>query len=484
MKRLSMILAVLAAAAGCSGNLEKQPVSGTVTVEISATASLANGSLKMDQFFFWSPGDRILVEISDGSYAVFQTEEGGETALFRGEIPAGTVPGQNAYYPADAVDVSGGGVSFNIGPRIAGGEGEALLPMAGTRWGGETFAFRAASGAVKLMVENIPADFGNEGSLLFSASKPAGGSYTFDPKLGEIVWDASGKAADIEISGKVSAGRSLTCYLPLPENDDWGNVRVSLKDGNGKTYREWKLPEGTLIPVETGRVTRLPALSFPSEIMKALNPFDGDFSFWDDIKDLTEDQVFTPWTWRSSWMAEDVYSTEDFNLVCKHIKFHSDEKFLYGYLYLDTTIPHNLNESLQHFYVMLDTDDISEGQSFGGNNIAEVPRYRGYNVMLYGTACTDGVPGLWNPALSNCTADAGAGNTNINGTVVNGVSDAGYGGGSFEGNILRWEFVIDRGKTGLTGRTHTNLCVAFCSGTNSPYLIMPSINGFELDLEN
>ncbi|MBQ9410672.1 MAG: hypothetical protein IJU21_03580, partial [Bacteroidales bacterium] len=110
--------------------------------------------------------------------------------------------------------------------------------------------------------------------------------------------------------------------------------------------------------------------------------------------------------------------------------------------------------------------------------------YRGYNIMLYGTACTNGVPGVWKPAMYDCTVDAGASNTNISGTVINGVADAGYGGGSFNGDVFEWEFAIDRGKTGLSGRNHTNICVAFCSGTNSPYLIMTSIHGIELDLVN
>jgi hypothetical protein len=493
MKKIVTSMLVLAALAGCGRNLEiSAPETVTVSISATAVAPAVKGTLSQDQYFCWSPGDRILVQLTDGSYAVFETKEGGVSASFTGTIPSNTQPGQSAYYPAGAVNAGADGVSFKIGPVISSGLSEVLIPMAGRRWGNEPFSFRAVTGAVKLMVENVPDEFGDKGSLVFQATEATSGSYPYDPAKGALTWDAAkyasrGSFSDgskISVDVEVTRGRAVTAYIPLPENSNWGKVRISLHDKNGKSYLQREIPEGTLVPVETGRITRLPALQFPSDIAKALDPTDGDFSFWDSIPDLTESATFTPWTWRSSWKGEDVYSTEDFNIVCKHIKFYSDAKYLYGYLYLDTTIPHNLNESLQHFYVMIDNDNTTEGQSFGGNNIAEVPRYRGYNVMLYGTACTDGVPKPWHPALYNCTVDAGASNTNINGSVVSGVADAGYGGGSFDGDILRWEFIIDRGKTELTGRTHTNVCVAFCSGTNSPYLIMPSIHGFELDLQN
>ena len=484
MKRLICAIAILTAVAGCARNSEQTVPVRTVKAEITATASMVKGVLEQDQFFKWAPGDRILVELSDGSFSTFETSEGGECAVFSGQIPEGTKPGGSAFYPADIVTVKGKEVSFAIGPKINGGEKDVLIPMAGRRWGGETFAFRAVAGAVKIMIENVPDEFGDSGKVIFSATEATSGIYALDPKTEKLVWDASIQASSLEIDVKVDRGRGITCYVPLPENDNWGRIHIALKGLDGKTYMEKDVPEGTVVPVKSGRVTRIPPLSFPSGIITAINPTDSDFSIWDNVPDLTETHTFTPWTWRSSWKGEDVYSTEDFNIVCKHVKFFSDSNYLYGYLYLDTTIPHNLSESLQHFYVMLDNDDETTGQSFGGNNIAEVPLYRGYNIMLYGTACTNGVPGVWKPAMYDCTVDAGASNTNISGTVINGVADAGYGGGSFNGDIFEWEFAIDRGKTGLSGRSHTNICVAFCSGTNSPYLIMPSIHGIELDLVN
>ena len=488
MKRIVSIFFAVLAAVSCANKAE-QPVGEYVTLTLTATVNPVKGELEKDQFFSWSPEDRILVELSDGSTAVFTTLEGGSTAEFTGRVPAGVSAGSRAYYPADAVSLKGG-VSFDIAQNYDGTRSAVEIPMAGSRWEGEPFIFRPCAGAVKITVENVPDDFGNSGTVVFQASRATNGRYSCDPESGKLLWDPSVYASDgtisdgsrISVSVTVTQGRSIYAYVPLPENSDWGGILVSLVSESGKTILQKSIPSSVTVPVTAGRVTRLPNITFPAEIFFALDPADGDFSRWDEVENLINGSVYVPWTWRGSWMAEDVYTTEEFNIACKQVKFDSDEKYVYGYVYLDKTILTNAtNDCLKNFYVMIDNDDVAEGQSFGGTNTG-MPRYRGYNLMLYGASCNAGVPVVWDPVLSDCTAAAGASSTNVNGTAIDGVSAAGYGGGSLDGEVIRWEFVIDKAKTGLLGRSESNICIAFGTNTNSGYLVMPSIYGFTVQL--
>ena len=490
MKKIAAIILAVSAFAACTRT--QQPDScGSELVTITASAPVLKGSLDRDQFYVWNPGDRILVEVMNGSskqYVEFATTEGGASAQFTGTVPSGATVGSAAYYPADAFSLQNG-ISATISQSYEGALKNAPIPMVGKRWGGDAFTFQAAAGALKITYQNVPPEFGDEGTVVFQATEATNGTYNYDSESGKIVWDASKYASrgsfssgsKISVRADVTTGRSIFAYVPLPENSNWGNMKISLLKDTGQTFLEKEIPQGTEVPIEAGRVSRLPGISFPAEIYLVFNPNDGDFSMWDNVPN-SNDPRHTPWTWRSSWMGEDVYSTEEFNIPAKQVKFLSDEKYLYGYLYVDLSIQHSPEESVKNFYVMLDNDDISSGQSFGSNNIAHVPTYSGYNVMLYGEACVNGVPGEWKPTIYDCTEAAGASDTKISGSPIDGVSDAGYGGGTRNGDILEWEFIIDKSKTGLYGRTSTNICVTLCSSTSSPYTIMPSIAGFQIDL--
>mgnify|MGYP007070248294 CR=1 FL=1 len=296
-------------------------------------------------------------------------------------------------------------------------------------------------------------------------------------------------ASKISVKAVVSQGRSIFAYVPLPENSAWGDIRITLMDESGKVFQENDVPEGTVVPVEAGRITRLPAVTFPAEIYFALDPSDNDFSLWNSYPNLNPDRKWSPWTWRGSWMGEYVYSHDEENTPCKEVKLFSDEKYIYGYVKVDLDLRHyssgdkmNTDPMLNNFYVMIDNDDVTTGQSFGGNNIANVPTYRGYNLMLYGKACTGSVPGEWRPSCYDCTVDAGASNTNFRGELLEDVLDAAYGGGSVDGDILQWEFIIDKSKVGLFGRTTHNICISFCDSPNSNNTMMPSISGIVIDL--
>lgn len=502
MKKFFAAIILFAGLVSCDRVSQPVPQEGMKTVTIDVASPVLKGSLDKDRYYSWSAGDRILVEVINGSSTImvpFQTAEGGASAQFTGSIPTEASIGNTAYYPADAVTVSGDKVTFEIASSYDSSDGSFRIPLVGTRWGKEPFAFTAAAGAIKVAYNNVDASFGNTGTVVFQATEATNGSYALDKESGKLIWDGSaysskGQFSDgskISVNVSVTAGRSVFAYIPLPENSNWGDIHISLLDASGKEFQSNDVPSGTKVPVEAGRITRLPDIDFPAEIYFALDPTDNDFSIWSSVDNLMADiSLYEPWTWRGSWAAEEVYLREDKNVPCKQVKFRSDEKFLYGYVYVnrdlrkynDPDTRMDVNVMLKNFYIFIDNDDISSGQSFGSNNIAEVPRYKGYNVVLYGSACTNGTPGVWKPDLYNCTEADGAAVTNIRGTKNEDIRDAGYGGGSVDGDIFQWEFVIDKAKTGLLGKSHTNVCISFCDSPSSNNTMMPSTHGFEIDL--
>ncbi|MBR4809859.1 MAG: hypothetical protein IK031_06240 [Bacteroidales bacterium] len=215
MNKYLLLLASLAAAAGCSLKPEDTPVQEeTVTYSIFATGPSVDVKATISDAgkFSWSAGDEIAVYNSaTGSFVTFRSAAGD------GNFTAEAAPGAvftTAYYPASvAVPSDPGKVKLPTSYTQAEAAAGKTFPMMATVDGG-ALSFKHLASLLKITVNDVPAE---ATSITVSSDKALGGTFAIgkDGSGNDAILAADG-SGDIGISLSNAAASNVTVYVPVP----------------------------------------------------------------------------------------------------------------------------------------------------------------------------------------------------------------------------------------------------------------------------
>lgn len=480
MKGNLIVAAVcLAGLASCQKQEQLVESPSLVKVDVELTASSDQNPTKtvMTEYnnHWWSVSDKIsLFYTAEGSttqHSIFTSENviPSATAKFSGTLalPAEdtdlkTVPAVAVYPATSAGAYDGTSVKVNVPAEQTAAEGtfmEGAYPVvAQTSDLSAALSFKAVCGGVKV-----------------SFQTPGITSFTFDGKGAKIAGTA-GVAFDSDGNPVATVDESAVSVVTVKAPDGGFDV--------GKWYYMTAFPaaleNGYTITLSNGK-------SFGSESSISIKRsvfgvFDGKdvttityapladklkpISWWDENKDYLAAPAHAA-------DKSDQYQWKR-NISC--IRFESDVDYIYGYF--ESTGDENLDR-FKDLSIWIDVDGTNGGN--GGGWLFNAYPY--FDLMVYGAVSSDGNM-AWKPMLHEPAVQWG--NPAV-GAKKETPADAGYGEGSFESNVFKYSFVIDRRVVGI--RHLSNAVVGICfdngKGINSgDYLTNPDRAGYIVPLKS
>lgn len=464
----ALLLTVAAGILGCLGcTREAEPVlpeRETITlvagIDEGTRVTLADDDVSLR----WTPGDAISVVLTNGTdyrLGTFTTNASGRTASFTGEAPAGYHPAGIAFYPADERHAfDGETVKFNLRQVYDESGGACCIPMVG-EGEGNALTFKAVGGAMKFTFLLSPEDIGQ---VVFQSAISVNGLYPVkDGALshGNVEYTPEEQAdgfrynrGDITYRQQISvtpfrdAFGTATAFIPLAPHANYGYKRITVyaKDGSKLWTKDFSYP----VQIKARRVSRLPSYRFPQDT-------DVDFSAFDKL-------------------SAEAGAGDDDALYLNgsgNVKLYADTENIYGCFEVDIPTLGAANVSrLSYLNVWLDTDDVHRGQ--GGGTLMNNPD--GYDLLLRGSAATDGRPHVWKPELRRLS-----GGNNF-GTADASVSEAGTGEGQVLSKTFKYKFSISRAALGLEKATVVHLGISLDAGAYNTNVVIPSRAGYALEL--
>lgn len=276
MKKIAIILAVLAASFAVSCNKEEASITtpdpsvpaGMKKVTITATVEAADTKTTYDADgkFSWTAGDKISVMGSDYNFYTLTATQTGASSTFTGMVPEGVNLRKEAFYPADPGHYREGGNYFFSIPRYKdlSESFSADLPM-GAYSGTDNYAFNHITGAALFTFTNIPDNVSSVEIAIVNASLKFNG--LFGTWVSDGMWKYGvagvGTASEGEFIRKVPVvDNKAQIYLPYaPDGNIWAECEVSVTgyDAGGNEYALLTakkmsgfsaFPRATVIPIK------------------------------------------------------------------------------------------------------------------------------------------------------------------------------------------------------------------------------------------
>lgn len=197
--------------------------------------------------------------------------------------------------------------------------------------------------------------------------------------------------------------------------------------------------------------------------LEILNHVKSDFMWWDGVRPRKRQEL-------------------SFERGTRCVKLCSDERYIYGYVEVDTDRILSRTgvlspEYLNNLGVWLDTDGQPSGQG-GGWFMSASPK--GYDRLLRGRCSESADPQDWKPSVY----DVSMGGDSFGQTdpVAGGWINTGTGTGLLEGNVFRYTFTIDRVRLGIDNLEAVSIGISFDSGGYTDYVVIPDRAGYMLKL--
>lgn len=230
MKKISMILAALAAAFAVSCNKETvtpqtpdtSAPAGMKMITITASVDDVDTKTSYDAGgkFSWTKGDQISVLASDNNFYTFTATSSGAYTELMGEIPTDASIGRFAFFPASdnhTYDSATWYSYFSIDEyKDLKDRVSAEIPMYGLKGDNDSFAFKHLTGAAKLTFTNIPAgvtnveiSIKNEQCKFSGVWKVSTSSWSWSSALTEV-------ESELTYTRKVPVSDNNTAILYLP----------------------------------------------------------------------------------------------------------------------------------------------------------------------------------------------------------------------------------------------------------------------------
>ena len=461
--------ACLVAFASCQKQeVAEAPSQVEVAVELTASAAADATKTVMTEYnaHWWSVSDKIslfyTVEGKTG-HSVFTSKNliPAASAKFAGSLslPAEdtdlTTVSALAVYPATTADASDG-TSVNVTvpsvqTAVEGSFMEGAYPVvAKTSDLTAALSFKAVCGGVKV-----------------SFQTPGITSFTFDAKEAKIAGTASVKIGE---DGTPVATLGKDAVSKITVNAPAGGFEV------GKWYYMTAFP-ATLTSGYTVTLSNeksfgsTSSIAIKRSVFGVLDSKDAPDTYADLKANL---KPISWWDENKDYMVAPVHAAEKSdqynwkrNISC--IRLESDVDYIYGYF--ESTGDEN-TDRFKDLAIWIDVDGTKSGNGGGG-----------WLFNAYG-AVSSADNMAWNPIVRKPAIkwDAPA-----LGDIVDTPANAGYGEGSFENNVFKYSFIIDRRVLGLRHLSSAVVGICFDNGkgiNSGDYLTCPDRAGYIVPLKN
>lgn len=468
--------ACLVAFASCQKQeVAEAPSQVEVAVELTASAAADATKTVMTEYnaHWWSVSDKIslfyTVEGKTG-HSVFTSKNliPAASARFAGSLslPAEdtdlTTVSALAVYPATTADESDG-TSVNVTvpsvqTAVEGSFMEGAYPVvAKTSDLTAALSFKAVCGGVKV-----------------SFQTPDITSFTFDAKGAKIAGTASVKIGE-DGTPVATLGEGAASVITV--NAPAGGFEV------GKWYYMTAFPatltSGYTVTLSNGKsFGGTSSIAIKRSVFGVLDSKDAPDSYADLKANL---KPISWWDENKDYMVAPVHAAEKSdqygwkrNTSC--IRLESDVDYIYGYF--ESTGDEN-TDRFKDLAIWIDVDGTKSGN--GGKWLFNAYPY--YDLIAYGVVSSaDNM--AWNPIVRKPAIkwDAPA-----LGDIVDTPANAGYGEGSFENNVFKYSFIIDRRVVGLRHLSSAVLGICFDNGkgiNSGDYLTCPDRAGYIVPLKN
>ena len=486
MKRNSIIAAAvcLAALASCQKQeIVESPSLAKVDVELTASSDLNSTKTVMTEYnnHWWSVSDKIsLFYKVDGTstvrHSVFTSKNliPSATARFAGTL---SLPAEDtdlktvsaiAVYPTAAEGASSDGTSVTVTvpavqTAVEGTFMEGAYPVvAQTSDLTAALSFKAVCGGVKV-----------------SFQTPGITSFTFDGKNSKIAGTAR---VTFDTDGNPVATTDESAVSKITVNAPAGGFEV------GKWYYMTALPAtisgGYKITLHGGEadgkeLTGSSDIAIKRSVFGVLDAKDVETITYAPLADKLKPISY--WDENKDYMVAPVHAANksdqyQWKRNISYIRLESDVDYIYGYF--ESTGDTNLDR-FKDLAIWIDVDGTNGGN--GGGWLFNAYPY--FDLMLYGAVGSEDNL-VWKPALHEPAVQWG--NPAI-GTKKETPADAGYGEGSFESNVFKYSFIIDRRVVGLRHLSSAVVGVCFDNGkgiNSGDYLTNPDRAGYIVPLKS
>lgn len=468
--------ACLVAFASCQKQeVAEAPSQVDVAVELTASAAADATKTVMTEYnaHWWSVSDKIslfyTVEGKTG-HSVFTSKNyiPAASAKFAGSLSLPTADtdlttvSALAVYPATTADASDG-TSVNVTvpsvqTAVEGSFMEGAYPVvAKTSDLTAALSFKAVCGGVKV-----------------SFQTPGITSFTFDAKGAKIAGTASVKIGE---DGTPVATLGEGAVSKITVNAPAGGFEV------GKWYYMTAFPatltSGYTVTLSNGKsFGGTSSIAIKRSVFGVLDSKDAPDTYADLKANL---KPISWWDENKDYMVAPVHAAEKSdqygwkrNTSC--IRLESDVDYIYGYF--ESTGDEN-TDRFKDLAIWIDVDGTKSGN--GGKWLFNAYPY--YDLIAYGAVISaDNM--AWNPIVRKPAIkwDAPA-----LGDIVDTPANAGYGEGSFENNVFKYSFIIDRRVVGLRHLSSAVVGICFDNGkgiNSGDYLTCPDRAGYIVPLKN
>lgn len=468
--------ACLVAFASCQKQeVAEAPSQVEVAVELTASAAADATKTVMTEYnaHWWSVSDKIslfyTVEDKTG-HSVFTSKNliPAASAKFAGSL---SLPAEDtdlmtvsalAVYPATTADASDG-TSVNVTvpsvqTAVEGSFMEGAYPVvAKTSDLTAALSFKAVCGGVKV-----------------SFQTPGITSFTFDAKGAKIAGKAS---VTFDTAGNPVAKPDGSAVSVITVNAPAGGFEV------GKWYYMTAFPAtltgGYTVTLSNGKsFGGSSSIAIKRSVFGVLDSKDAPDTYADLKANL---KPISWWDENKDYMVAPVHAAEKSdqynwkrNTSC--IRLESDVDYIYGYF--ESTGDEN-TDRFKDLAIWIDVDGTKSGN--GGGWLFNAYPY--YDLIAYG-AVSSADNMAWNPIVRKPAIkwDAPA-----LGDIVDTPANAGYGEGSFENNVFKYSFIIDRRVLGLRHLSSAVVGICFDNGkgiNSGDYLTCPDRAGYIVPLKN
>ena len=258
-------LLLLSAAALLSCEREMEAPSGnTITIKASLDAATKT-AYEGEKTFSWVAGDKIALQTDLAGapgLATLETAESGAAVFFNGALPEGATAGDQAFYPETFATVVEGAVRLTLPGTITPDLANPLsvVPLVGTKVSGPDYAFRTATGILKINLSDIPADATAIVLSHESADVVLSGVFSVPAGEGLTPQDAVSAKSTVSIGFTPAAdGEVRSFYFPVPVQTIPAGLKLSVRRS---TLAEDMVIAETVAPIEIvrNRILNLSAL--------------------------------------------------------------------------------------------------------------------------------------------------------------------------------------------------------------------------------
>lgn len=285
MKKIAIILAVLAASFAVSCNKEEASITtpdpsvpaGMKKVTITATVEAADTKTTYDADgkFSWTAGDKISVLASDGNLYTFSTQDSQPQAKFSGYLPEGCSLGDYALFPAEEGHVYNAAEYYPVNFLIPSykdltNNGSADLPLHGIKGESNAFAFQHMTGGFKFTIDNFDDRFKTAEVSVVNSSLKISGLFQgrkSSTHSGYVTYAATTSETDeLTYVRKLKVvDNKVELYFPYsPGNDLWGTTTITISGYDNEDNRVQLLSKNVSFGGKShARATIIPVATLP-----------------------------------------------------------------------------------------------------------------------------------------------------------------------------------------------------------------------------